>query len=100
MAARQETRQALRLIARLMRGTPEAAALWIYNTGLSEHQTIQLGALIGSSPFFDAPPRPTGNNRRAKCPECGRWFVYWHKTRRRKWCSDACRMKSKRRQAA
>lgn len=97
---RQETRQALKLLARLMRTTPEAAASWVYRAGLDEHQTRMIGAVIEASPFFQGPPRPIAVLTRAKCPECGQWFAYTLKTKRRVWCTEACRLKARRRQAA
>jgi hypothetical protein len=94
---RQDTRQALKLIARLMRQTPESAAQFVMAAGLDEHQTRMVAGLIADNPFFNY-SKPKPKPAKAKCPECGQWFTYNRVTRYKKWCSEACRMKAKRRQ--
>ena len=98
---RQETRQALKLIARLMRGTETDAVKFILNAGLSEHQTKMVAGMIAASPFFSTSHQPAKPiPAKSKCPECGQWFHYSRVTRRRIFCSNACRMTMRRRQAA
>jgi hypothetical protein len=94
----QDTRQAVKLIARLLRCSTDAAAIWIYESGFTEQQVIQIGSVIGASPFFDKPPKAQPRDAKALCPECGHWFHYKRVTRARMWCSEACRMRAHNRQ--
>lgn len=87
---------ALAWICQAVQCSQDQAEGFVNYYGFTEDQTIGIGRLLSRSPQIRVAGQVMHQKRVQVCPGCGETFEYIQTTRRRVWCSDACRMRTRR----
>lgn len=89
--------EAFQWIAYTARTDEKTVYDWVREQQFTKQQVLAIGSMLRDSPIINLRPKHEGKWVTFTCQGCGEEHRYFQKTKPRKWCSDACRMRHYRR---